>query len=159
MGKASFLVFLAFYFGVILWGSAFCYAAATGMEVAGSDAASGQMCVANVPQWRQTNLCQKNLVIFAHDTEFYGSLTVKKKFFVTLLDGEEVELGEKIAQMEAENDELVAQNEQLMRELAEVKGMCLAVKAKQDEIYQPPSPPSPPPHPPPSPPPPPTTSP
>ena len=142
MGKPSFLVVLACYFGVILWGSAFCYAT-TGTEVAGNDAASGQTCVANVPQWRQTNLCQKNLVIFAHDTEFYGSLTVKKKFFVTLLDGEEVELGEKIAQMEAENDELVAQNEQLMRELAEVKGMCLAVKAKQDEIYQPPTPPPP----------------
>ncbi|CAL6422427.1 unnamed protein product, partial [Bathycoccus prasinos] len=106
----------------------------------GSAKASSQ-CVSNVPKWRQTNLCQKNLVIFAHDTEFYGSLTVKKKFFMTLLDGEEIEVGRKIAEQDEEMDELVAKNKLLMEELAAVKMMCLAVKAKQSEVYQPPSPP------------------
>ena len=67
------------------------------VDDSGSAKASSQ-CVSNVPKWRQTNLCQKNLVIFAHDTEFYGSLTVKKKFFMTLLDGEEIEVGRKIAE-------------------------------------------------------------
>ena len=118
----------------------------------GSAKVSSQ-CVSNVPKWRQKNLCQKNLVIFAHDTEFYGSLTVKKKFFMTLLDGEEIEVGRKIAEQDEEMDELVAENKLLMEELAAVKMMCLAVKAKQDEVYQPPSPPPnpPPPSPPPSP--------
>ena len=98
-------------------------------------------------------MCQKNLVIFAHDTEFYGSLTVKKKFFMTLLDGEEIEVGRKIAEQDEEMDELVAKNKLLMEELAAVKMMCLAVKEKQSEVYQPPSPPlnPPPPSPPPSP--------
>ena len=118
----------------------------------GSAEASSQ-CVANVPKWRQTNLCQKNLVIFAHDTEFYGSLTVKKKFFMTLLNGEEIEVGRKIAEQDEEMDELVDEVKRLTQELTAVKMTCLAVKEKQSEVYQPPSPPPnpPPPSPPPSP--------
>jgi surface protein len=141
--------FVAFIFGTSFGGGG---VSAAEVDDDGSAKASSQ-CVSNVPKWRQTNLCQKNLVIFAHDTEFYGSLTVKKKFFMTLLDGEEIEVGRKIAEQDEEMDELVAKNKLLMEELAAVKMMCLAVKAKQSEVYQPPSPPPnpPPPSPPPSP--------
>ena len=141
--------FVAFIFGTSFGGGG---VSAADVDDDGSAKASSQ-CVSNVPKWRQTNLCQKNLVIFAHDTEFYGSLTVKKKFFMTLLDGEEIEVGRKIAEQDEEMDELVAKNKLLMEELAAVKMMCLAVKEKQSEVYQPPSPPPnpPPPSPPPSP--------
>ncbi|CAL6421778.1 unnamed protein product [Bathycoccus prasinos] len=141
--------FVAFIFGTSFGGGG---VSAAEVDDDGGAKASSQ-CVSNVPKWRQTNLCQKNLVIFAHDTEFYGSLTVKKKFFMTLLDGEEIEVGRKIAEQDKEMDELVAENKLLMEELAAVKMMCLAVKEKQSEVYQPPSPPPnpPPPSPPPSP--------
>ncbi|CAL6424935.1 unnamed protein product [Bathycoccus prasinos] len=142
--------FVAFIFGTSFGGGG---VSAAEVDDDGGAKASSQ-CVSNVPKWRQTNLCQKNLVIFAHDTEFYGSLTVKKKFFMTLLDGEEIEVGRKIAEQDKEMDELVAENKLLMEELAAVKMMCLAVKEKQSEVYQPPSPPPnpPPPNPPPNPP-------
>ena len=147
-------ILFAFAFVAFIFGTSFGGGGVSAAEVDddGSAKASSQ-CVSNVPKWRQTNLCQKNLVIFAHDTEFYGSLTVKKKFFMTLLDGEEIEVGRKIAEQDEEMDELVAKNKLLMEELAAVKMMCLAVKAKQSEVYQPPSPPPnpPPPSPPPSP--------
>jgi hypothetical protein len=147
-------ILFAFAFVAFIFGTSFGGGGVSAAEVDddGGAKASSQ-CVSNVPKWRQTNLCQKNLVIFAHDTEFYGSLTVKKKFFMTLLDGEEIEVGRKIAEQDKEMDELVAENKLLMEELAAVKMMCLAVKEKQSEVYQPPSPPPnpPPPSPPPSP--------
>jgi hypothetical protein len=63
--------FVAFIFGTSFGGGG---VSAADVDDDGGAKASSQ-CVANVPKWRQTNLCQKNLVIFAHDTEFYGSLT------------------------------------------------------------------------------------
>ncbi|CCO66651.1 predicted protein [Bathycoccus prasinos] len=141
--------FVAFIFGTSFGGGG---VSAADVDDDGGAKASSQ-CVANVPKWRQTNLCQKNLVIFAHDTEFYGSLTVKKKFFMTLLNGEEIEVGRKIAEQDEEMDELVDEVKRLTQELTAVKMTCLAVKEKQSEVYQPPSPPPnpPPPSPPPSP--------
>jgi len=141
--------FVAFIFGTSFGGGG---VSAAEVDDDGGAKASSQ-CVSNVPKWRQTNLCQKNLVIFAHDTEFYGSLTVKKKFFMTLLNGEEIEVGRKIAEQDEEMDELVAEVKRLTQELAAVKMTCLSVKAKQSEVYQPPSPPPnpSPPSPPPSP--------
>ncbi|CAL6443634.1 unnamed protein product [Bathycoccus prasinos] len=147
-------ILFAFAFVAFIFGTSFGGGGVSAAEVDddGGAKASSQ-CVSNVPKWRQTNLCQKNLVIFAHDTEFYGSLTVKKKFFMTLLNGEEIEVGRKIAEQDEEMDELVAEVERLTQELAAVKMTCLSVKAKQSEVYQPPSPPPnpSPPSPPPSP--------
>ena len=136
-------ILFAFAFVAFIFGTSFGGGGVSAAEVDddGGAKASSQ-CVSNVPKWRQTNLCQKNLVIFAHDTEFYGSLTVKKKFFMTLLNGEEIEVGRKIAEQDEEMDELVAEVERLTQELAAVKMTCLSVKAKQSEVYQPPSPPS-----------------
>ena len=62
-------------------------------------------------------------------------------------------MGRKIAEQDEEMDELVAEVKRLTQELAAVKMTCLSVKAKQSEVYQPPSPPPnpSPPSPPPSP--------